>query len=126
MATPSSIGMNAIISPLAQLPDELLLESIEYLDKCSLVRFGLSCKWAYGKAMPLVWNEIKLVDCRTRHNDMPYHEDEHDDTPIIHKLITLSRCVLFSSLPPWRIDAGFGTFTCAPSCCFRQILGMME
>lgn len=76
---------------LAQLPEELLQETLNYLDNGTLASLARSSKWAYETAIPLLWKDVELVDCRTTHPDMPYHSDEHDDTPIIRKLIVLAR-----------------------------------
>lgn len=84
---------------LAQLPEELLQETLNYLDNRTLASLARSSKWAYETAIPLLWKDVELVDCRTTHPDMPYHSDEHDDTPIIRKLIVLARYALTFFLP---------------------------
>lgn len=71
---------------LSELPEELLQEIIERLEKPDLVSLNLVSRWAYEVATPQIWSDVELVDCRTYHE----HEDdfdEHDDTKIIQKLI---------------------------------------
>ncbi|KAL1301589.1 hypothetical protein AAFC00_005820 [Neodothiora populina] len=77
---------------LAQLPEELLQASLRFLDGPGLVSLAQSSSWSYEKAIPFIWHDVELVDCRTRHftEDVPYHSDEHDDTPIIRKLVVLA------------------------------------
>lgn len=79
-------------SHLAQLPEELLQETLNFLDGRALLNLAQSSKWAYEKAIPLLWNDVELVDCRKRHfdEDVPYNTDDHDDSPIIRKLIVLA------------------------------------
>ena len=77
-------------SHLAQLPEELLQETLKSLNKAGLAAFAQTSRWAHQKAIPFLWNRVELVDCRTRHPDMPYHSDEHDDSMIIRKLIVLA------------------------------------
>lgn len=73
-------------SGLAGLPEELLQDVIELLEKCDLYSLNLISRWGYRLATPKIWNDVELVDCRTYHD----HEDEfdeHDDTKIIQKLL---------------------------------------
>lgn len=81
--------MDLSTSALAQLPEELLQETLDYLDKPDLLQLSQTCHWAYEKAIPWLWKDLELVDCRTQH-DETQEVDEHDDTPIIKKLVTLA------------------------------------
>lgn len=77
---------------LQNLPSELLQHIVELLDKPDLCRLNLASRWAYEVATPLVWNDLELTDCN---NDTHSHEDEvvdeHDDTPMLRKLLVLVR-----------------------------------
>lgn len=84
-------NMDMNYNHLAQLPVELLQEILQFLDNCAFAALARSSKWGYEAAIPLIWHDVELIDCRTRHADMPYHSDEHDDTLIIKKLIVLAR-----------------------------------
>lgn len=71
---------------LSELPEELLQDVIERLEKHDLLALNLVSRWAHQVATPQIWRDVELVDCRTYHG----HEDEfdeHDDTPIIQKLL---------------------------------------
>lgn len=81
--------MSMNVNHLAQLPEELLQATLDFLDRPSLLGLSQTCNWAYCKAIPLLWRDLELVDCRSRHNESQ-DVDEHDDTPIIRKLITLA------------------------------------
>ncbi|KAK8176544.1 hypothetical protein BC567DRAFT_256377 [Phyllosticta citribraziliensis] len=83
------------------LPDELVHGIFEYLNDRELARVALTCSWGYQRAMPLLWKDLELKDKWTLH---PKHLkpqisanrcrdeacDEHDDTPVIKKLVTLA------------------------------------
>jgi len=77
---------------LARLPEELLQEILTYLDDPSLLNLALTCQWSKRKALSLLWRHVELVDCRSEHPDMPTGliHDDHDDSPIIKKLIVLA------------------------------------
>ncbi|KAK4543471.1 hypothetical protein LTR36_005614 [Oleoguttula mirabilis] len=72
---------------LYRLPEELLQDILERLDSGSLSRLNLVSRWCYEVATPLLWREVELVDCRTQHEESV---DEHDDTPLIKKLLVLA------------------------------------
>jgi hypothetical protein len=78
------------LNPLGRLPEEILQETLQYLDNSSLANFAQTCHWSYDKATPLLWEEVELVDCRTTNEAAPDLSDEHDDTPIIRKLLILA------------------------------------
>lgn len=73
---------------VAQLPDELLQDILERLAKPDLSRLSLVSKWCYKLATPLIWRDVSLVDCRAFHED---GVDEHDDTPLLRKLLVLAK-----------------------------------
>jgi len=77
---------------LAQLPEELLQETLTYLDESSLLHLALTCQWSKRKALSLLWRHVELVDCRSKHTDTPMGliHDHHDDGPIIKKLVVLA------------------------------------
>lgn len=74
---------------LHQLPEELLQEVLERLDKHNLTSLNLASQWGRRVATPLVWREVILTDCRTIHEDGL--EDHHDDTPLLRKLLILAK-----------------------------------
>lgn len=80
---------------LAQLPEELLQETLTFLQNKDLLALACSSKWAYDKALPLLWHHVELVDCRTIHPfEIPYDiskTDDHDDSPIIRKLLVIAK-----------------------------------
>lgn len=75
---------------LSELPEELLQEILERIEKPHLSSLSLASKWGYLVATPLIWREVELMDCQTSHEDC---SDEHDDTPIIRKLLILATYV---------------------------------
>ena len=83
---------------LQQLPEELLHDILERIDKRWLVELNLVSRWCYKVATPLIWREVQLVDCCTQHED---GVDDHDDFPLLEKLVVLARWVL-SSMCPYR------------------------
>lgn len=130
---------------LAQLPEELLQETLKYLDNQALLGLARTSEWGYEKAIPRLWNHLELVDCRTRHADMPYHSDEHDDTPIIKKLVVLAqnpkiashvqtlthRChlpppALFSELPVTNFQSRFLSHDPRTLDLFRRVCRNLE
>lgn len=82
--------MDGALSLLGKLPEEILQETLRYLDNHSLANFSQICHWSYDKATPLLWEHVELVDCRTTSDAVPDVSDEHDDTPIIRKLLILA------------------------------------
>lgn len=99
------------------LPIELQEQTLELLHLRDVKAFSLVNWRAWHAAIGFVWRDVKLIDCRTRHQvpdevkpwrdpatwgegwgDEPgaYHDpmegqDEHDDTPIVKKLLVLAR-----------------------------------
>jgi hypothetical protein len=82
--------MDGALNPLDKLPEEILQETLRYLDNPSLANFSQTCHWSYDKATPLLWEDVELVDCRKTDESTPDMSDEHDDTPIIRKLLILA------------------------------------
>lgn len=95
--------------PLLQLPEELLQVVLGHLEIYDLKKLSLTSKWGREKATPLVWRDVELVDCRSTHNDhgdvystsgpgsargipagASVRGDEHDDSPLIRKLLILA------------------------------------
>lgn len=72
---------------LQQLPEELLQDILDRLESNSLGCLNITSRWCYEVATPLLWREVNLVDCRTQHEE---GVDEHDDTPLIRKLLILA------------------------------------
>ena len=72
---------------LHQLPEELLQDIIDRLDKRALDNLNLVSKRGYEVATPQLWREVNLVDCRTQRDE---GWDEHDDGPLIKKLVLLA------------------------------------
>lgn len=88
-----SQGLDTMVNSsnrLAEIPEEILQETLQYLDESDLYHFAQLCRWSYDKAIPLLWQDIELVDCRTPSSEVPDLVDEHDDTPIIRKLLVLA------------------------------------
>ena len=73
------------------LPDELREDILQRLSWRDLTTFNLTSRWAYERATPHVWREVELVDCKTQHEDGVF--DDHDDSPLIRKLILLATYV---------------------------------
>lgn len=71
---------------LSELPEELLQNVIEYLEKRDLCSLNLVSRWAYEVATPQIWSDVELMDCRTEHENEDDFDD-HDDTRIISKLL---------------------------------------
>ena len=72
---------------LHRLPEELLQDVLERLNPDSLRALNSTSRWCYEAATPLLWREVELVDCRTLHSE---GVDEHDDIPLIKKLLILA------------------------------------
>lgn len=72
---------------LHQLPEELLQDILPRLDAAALKSLSLASKGCYRLALPLLWRQVVLTDCETVYDDST---DEHDDTPLIRKLIILA------------------------------------
>ena len=73
---------------LEDLPEELLHNVVERLDKHNLFALSLASRWCWDLAAPVIWREVHLVDCRTAYSD---NVDEHDDTPLLKKLLVLAQ-----------------------------------
>lgn len=73
---------------LHRLPEELRFDILERLGKTDLTFFGETSRWTYDLATPLIWRDVELVDCRTQHEESV---DEHDDTPLLKKLLVLAK-----------------------------------
>jgi hypothetical protein len=99
---------------ILNLPEELLHSIISFLPHEGLLNFNLLNRQCYNLATPLLWREVELVDCRstrprvrkrgigggdggeregegkaTARSDQEMLEDEHDDSPIIAKLLII-------------------------------------
>ncbi|KAI5209185.1 hypothetical protein E4T38_02565 [Aureobasidium subglaciale] len=75
---------------LSKLPEEILHGTLRYLDDIDLFRFAQACRWSYDKSIPLLWQNVELTDCRTTNPASVDWSDDHDDTPIIRKLLVLA------------------------------------
>ncbi|KAK5136190.1 hypothetical protein LTR08_004027 [Meristemomyces frigidus] len=73
---------------LHRLPEELLQEILDRLDSDAFRNLNVSSRRCYEWAAPRLWREVTLVDCRTAHNWGT--SDEHDDGPLIRKLLVLA------------------------------------
>ena len=73
---------------LERLPEELLHDILNHLDKHTLSLLNLVSRWCYRAATPLIWRDLQLVDCSTMHGD---GFDEHDDSPFLKKLLVLAK-----------------------------------
>lgn len=86
---------------LESLPDELLQIIFELLPPPDLRNLSLVSHWLYCHAVAFLWKNINLVDCWTLHpRDSRCQvwgergcgaSDEHDDTPIIQRLLVLAK-----------------------------------
>ena len=72
---------------LQQLPEELLQNVLERLDRSALENLSLTSRWCYDVATVHLWRSVELVDCRTKHDT---GHDDHDDTPLLKKLFLLA------------------------------------
>ena len=82
---------------LEELPEELLQHIVEHLDGRGLSAFSLAAKWCYELASSVRWREVVLTDCLRQHpterdenGDEIERIDDHDDTPLLKKLIVLA------------------------------------
>jgi len=80
---------------LHRLPEELLQDVMERLDHAALSSLNLTSRWCYGVATRWLWREVELTDCRTRRHGEGTEEgemvsDEHDDMPLVKKLLVLA------------------------------------
>lgn len=86
---------------MASLPHELVLDILQYLDLDDLFQLAQTCQWGYRLSIPLLWKDVELKDCWTLHPRPSRPQlkaqratdnlaDEHDDTPIIKKLLVLA------------------------------------
>ncbi|OCL04824.1 hypothetical protein AOQ84DRAFT_415308 [Glonium stellatum] len=92
-----SVGLRRLES----LPDELLQIILELLPRPDLRNLSLVSHWLYSHAVAFLWRNINLVDCWTLHpRDSRCQiwgergcgdSDEHDDTPIIQRLLVLAK-----------------------------------
>lgn len=73
---------------LQQLPEELLQNVLAHTNTAEQKSLSLTSRWGHHHATPLLWRNVELVDCRTHYSRREL--DEHDDTPIIKKLIILA------------------------------------
>ena len=73
---------------LGDLPEELLTDIVERLDQPGLLSLSLVSRWCYELTPPVIWREVQLVDCSTNTLD---GVDEHDDTPLLKKLLALAK-----------------------------------
>lgn len=102
-----------------QLPIELQQQTLDLLALRDIKAFCLVNWRAWHAAIGFLWRDVKLIDCRSRyqvpdevkpwrhspawawdeswgdepgaHHDPMEGQDEHDDTPIIRKLLILAR-----------------------------------
>lgn len=72
---------------LQSLPEELLQEVIEQLDRRSLFALNLASRQCRQFATPRIWREVCLQDRHTVHEGGV--NDHHDDTPLLRKLLIL-------------------------------------
>lgn len=103
---------------LHQLPEELLQDVLLRLDTRALAQLAVTSHWGYAKSASGIWKEVNLVDCRSVYIDWDGYDeatfdawdadgqrrrggrqrrDEHDDSPIIKKLVVLAKSVHSSS-----------------------------
>lgn len=82
---------------LEALPEELLQCIVEHLDGRGLNGFSLAAKWCYELASSVRWREVVLTDClrvhpseRDRNGNEIERIDDHDDTPLLKKLVVLA------------------------------------
>lgn len=75
---------------LSALPEELLDDVLTRLTRPDLLQLNLTSRWSRAKALPLLWKEVELVDCRSRHLGEEIEADEHDDSAIVRKLVLLA------------------------------------
>lgn len=88
-------------SQLQNLPEELLSIIFQYLSLQDLRQINLVHKRFYRHALPLLWNSIELTDCGPfqtsfliiPHDHLDREEilDDHDDTPMLQKLVLLAK-----------------------------------
>jgi hypothetical protein len=87
---------------IARLPEELLQQITDLLDRQSQKNLALVNQRAWEAATNAVWREVNLIDKRSNHwvpeelrdqwgSDTLLGRDEHDDTPIIKKLLVLAQ-----------------------------------
>ena len=85
---------------LQALPEELLHHIVDYLDPHGLSQFSTTARWCYELAAAVTWREVVLTDCQRKHEDGIDEEgrsfagvDDHDDMPLLKKLLVLARSV---------------------------------
>lgn len=77
---------------LQRLPEELLQNVVERLERPDLQSLSQTSIWCYQVATAHLWRNVELVDCKTEHDDAygdPEYDD-HDDTPLLKKLFLLA------------------------------------
>lgn len=87
---PETTSMATKFQLLQQLPEELLQEVLDSVGSAGLRRFQFTSRWCYEKAAEWLWREVELVDCPTERNERGVERDDHDDTPIVKKLVLLA------------------------------------
>ena len=91
---------------LTALPEELLQQIADLLDRTSQKNFALVNWTAWEVATNALWRDVKLIDKRTQHHisDAEHNRifgeveirrnkrglDEHDDAPLLRKLLILA------------------------------------
>lgn len=70
------------------LPKELLDDVLSRLEQPDLGRLNLACQWLYTVGAPFVWREVTLTDYSAPRG--PGEIDDHDDTPMLRKLLILA------------------------------------
>jgi hypothetical protein len=85
---------------LQALPEELLQYVVEHLDNYGLSGFSLAAKWCLELASSVRWREVALTDCSRTHASEDDSNgrrdaqiDDHDDTPLLRKLVVLATYV---------------------------------
>lgn len=78
-----------------------MLDILQYLELDDLFQLAQTCRWGYRLSIPLLWKDVELKDCWSLHPRASRPQlralrvvddlaDEHDDTPIIKKLMVLA------------------------------------
>ena len=65
-----------------------------------LKNFNLAASWTYEYATTRLWKVVTLVDQRTTNTEPERNVDDHDDTPIIRKLLLLAT---YAFSPPFMM-----------------------
>lgn len=91
-----------IMASLEELPAELQQHIVEFCDRDTQKSYSLVSRRAWDAATTAIWRDVKLIDTRSTHlvpeeqrvywsEDTWLGRDEHDDTPIIRKLLVLAQ-----------------------------------